>query len=408
MKKFKYRAMTKNGERIEGQYEANSKDDVLRMININGYYPLKIEEIRESKEIEFSFLDKVTTKDLAIFCRQFYTMLDAGVSIVNALDILATELPNKKLREILRDMDEDVKKGELLSASMVKHRKYFPQLLIKMIESGEISGNMDEMMLRMANHFEKENKINNKIKSAMTYPSVLSVVALGAVMFIMTFVMPTFIGMFEEEGIELPSITKFTIGASKFLSSNVVLIIITLAILAVLFNLYKKSSAGSNIISKLKLSLPIIGELNKKIIVSRFTRTLSTLLSSGVSLIHALPTVAGVLENKIAEDSILKIREDVVRGEALSKSIKEEEIFPNMLASMIKIGEESGSLDDILNKTADFYDEEVEQTIQTTTALIEPLLIVVMGLVIGLIIISIMLPMHYRYYYKSYYEPHYY
>ena len=393
MKKFKYRAMTKNGERIEGQYEAKSKDDVLRMINSNDYYPLKIEEVKESKEIEFSFLDKVTTKDLAIFCRQFYTMLDAGVSIVNALDILATELHNKKLKEILRDMDEDVKKGELLSVSMAKHKKYFPQLLIKMIESGEISGNMDEMMLRMANHFEKENKINNKIKSAMTYPSVLSVVALGAVMFIMTFVMPTFIGMFEEEGIELPSITKFTIGASKFLSSNVVLIIITLAILAVLFNLYKKSSAGSNIISKLKLSLPIIGELNKKIIVSRFTRTLSTLLSSGVSLIHALPTVAGVLENKIAEDSILKIREDVVRGEALSKSIKEEEIFPNMLASMIKIGEESGSLDDILNKTADFYDEEVEQTIQTTTALIEPLLIVVMGLVIGLIIISIMLPM---------------
>ena len=393
MKKFKYRAMTKNGERIEGQYEAKSKDDVLRMINSNDYYPLKIEEVKESKEIEFSFLDKVTTKDLAIFCRQFYTMLDAGVSIVNALDILATELHNKKLKEILRDMDEDVKKGELLSVSMAKHKKYFPQLLIKMIESGEISGNMDEMMLRMANHFEKENKINNKIKSAMTYPSVLSVVALGAVMFIMTFVMPTFIGMFEEEGIELPSITKFTIGASKFLSSNVVLIIITLAILAVLFNLYKKSSAGSNIISKLKLSLPIIGELNKKIIVSRFTRTLSTLLSSGVSLIHALPTVAGVLENKIAEDSILKIREDVVRGEALSKSIKEEEIFPNMLASMIKIGEESGSLDDILNKTADFYDEEVEQTVQTTTALIEPLLIVVMGLVIGLIIISIMLPM---------------
>ena len=393
MKKFKYRAMTKNGERIEGQYEANSKDDVLRMININGYYPLKIEEVRESKEIELSFLDKVTTKDLAIFCRQFYTMLDAGVSIVNALDILATELPNKKLREILRDMDEDVKKGELLSASMMKHKKYFPQLLIKMIESGEISGNMDEMMLRMANHFEKENKINNKVKSAMTYPSVLSVVALGAVMFIMTFVMPTFIGMFEEEGIELPTITKFTIGASKFLSNNVILIVIIMAILVVLFNFYKSTEVGSKQISKLKLTLPIIGELNKKIIVSRFTRTLSTLLASGVSLIHALPTVAGVLENKLAESSILKIREDVVRGETLSKSIREEQIFPNMLASMIKIGEESGSLDDILNKTADFYDEEVEQTIQTTTALIEPLLIAVMGLVIGLIVISIMLPM---------------
>lgn len=393
MKKFKYRAMTKNGERIEGKYEANSRDDVLRMMSANGYYPLKIDEIKESKEIEISFFDKVTTKDLAVFCRQFYTMLDAGVSIVNALDILSNELPNKKLKEALRDIDEDVKKGELLSTSMAKHKKYFPQLLIKMIESGEISGNMDEMMLRMANHFEKENRINNKVKSAMTYPAILSIVALVAVMFIMTFVMPTFIGMFEEEGIELPMITQFTIGTSKFLSSNIILILIIAAILAVLFSFYKNTESGTKKISSLKLSLPIIGELNKKIIVSRFTRTLSTLLYSGVSLIHALPTVAGVLENKIAEDSILKIREDIVRGEPLSKSIKEEDIFPNMLASMIKIGEESGSLDDILNKTADFYDEEVEQTIQTTTTLIEPLLIVVMGVVIGIIVISIMLPM---------------
>ena len=393
MKKFKYRAMTKSGERIEGKYEANSRDDVIRMMNANGYYPLKIEEITESKEIEISFFDKVTTKDLAVFCRQFYTMLNAGVSIVNALDILSNELPNKKLKNILKDIDEDVKKGALLSTSMAKHKKYFPQLLIKMTESGEISGNMDQMMLRMANHFEKENRINNKVKSAMTYPVVLSLIALVSIIFIMTFVMPTFIGMFEEEGIELPMITQFTIGTSKFLSSNIGLILIVFAILAVLFSIYKGTESGYRQMSRLKLSLPIIGNLNKKIIVSRFTRTLSTLVYSGVSLIHALPTVAGVLENKIAEESILKIREDIVRGEALSKSIKEEEIFPNMLASMIKIGEESGSLDDILNKTADFYDDEVEQTIQTTTTLIEPLLIVVMGVVIGIIVISIMLPM---------------
>ena len=356
MKKFIYRAMTKDGERLEGKYEADSSEDVLKMININGYYPLKIEEILESKEIEIRFLDKVKRKDLAIFCRQFYTMLDAGVSIVNALSILSNELPNKKLREILRRIEEDVKKGELLSTSMSSHSKYFPQLLIKMIESGEVSGNMDEMMLRMANHFEKENRINNKVKSAMTYPSILSVVAILAVVFIMTFVMPTFIGMFEEEGLDLPIITKITIGTSKFLSNNIILISILSAILVVIFNFYIKTEEGKLRISKLKISLPIIGNLNRKIIVSRFTRTLSTLLSSGVSLIHALPTVAGVLENKIAEETILKIRQNVIRGEALSISIKENDIFPNMLSSMIKIGEESGSFDEILNKTADFYD----------------------------------------------------
>lgn len=393
MKNFKYRAMKSDGTKIEGKFEANSKADVINMITTSGYYPLMVEEITESKQIEFKFLERVTKKDLAIFCRQFYTMLDAGVSITNAISILSNELPNKKLREILSEIEDDIKKGDTLSESMARHRKYFPQLLISMIESGEISGNVDEMMLRMSVHFEKEYKLNNKIKSAMTYPSVLSVVAVGAVMFIMTFVMPTFVEMFEEEGITLPIITKAMLGASKFLSNNLIFILIFIAILVVLFNAYKKTANGIIMMSKLKLKLPVIGTLNKKIIVSRFTRTLSTLMSAGVSLVHALPTVAGVLENKVAEDAILKIRERVVRGDGLSSPIRENDIFPKMLSSMIRIGEESGSLDDILNKTADFYDDEVEQAIQTATSLIEPLLIVVMGVVIGAIVISIMLPM---------------
>jgi type IV pilus assembly protein PilC len=393
MKVFKYRAMKSDGTKVEGRYEGLTRDDVINMITSSGYYPLKIEEIVESKYISFKAFDRVTTKDLAIFCRQFYTMLDAGVTIVNCLNILSTELPNKKLREILGDIEEDVKKGELLSVSMSRHKKYFPQLLIKMIESGEIGGNIDEMMLRMSIHFEKENKINKKVKSAMIYPSVLSIVAIVAVIFIMTFVMPSFIGMFEEEGITLPLITRFTIWISKFLSNNIILIIIAIVALLIAFNAYKNTPSGMLSISKLKLKLPVIGVLNNKIIVSRFTRTLSTLLSAGVSLIHALPTVAGVVENKVAEETIKKLREAVVRGDSLSSIIKEDKLFPNMLASMIKIGEESGSLDNILNKTADFYEDEVEQAIQTATALIEPILIVIMGLVIGVIVISIMLPM---------------
>ncbi|MCF0149581.1 MAG: type II secretion system F family protein [Clostridium sp.] len=393
MKKFKYRAMTKEGSKKEGTFEGGSRDDVVNMITSSGLYPLMIEEIIESKQIEIKLFQRVTTKDLAIFCRQFYTMLDAGVTITNCINILSSEIPNKKLREILSVIDGDVQKGELLSESMAKHKKYFPQLLISMVESGEVSGNIDEMMLRMSVHFEKENKLNNKVKSAMTYPSMLSIVAVVAVFFIMTFVMPTFVEMFEGEGITLPLITKILLGTSKFLSNNLILILIFIGIVIVLFNIYKKSPNGIVNMSKLKLKLPIIGDLNKKIIVSRFTRTLSTLLASGVSLVQALPTVAGVLENKIAEDAMMKIRDRVVRGDGLSSPIRENDIFPKMLSSMIKIGEESGSLEEILNKTADFYDDEVEQAIQTTTSLIEPLLIVVMGVVIGTIVISIMLPM---------------
>ncbi len=393
MKKFKYRAMKKDGTKIEGNFEGSSRDDVVNMITSSGYYPLMIEEIIESKEIEIKLFQRVTTKDLAILCRQFYTMLDAGVTITNCINILSNEIPNKKLRELLAIIDDDVQKGELLSESMGKHKKYFPQLLISMIESGEVSGNIDEMMLRMSVHFEKENKLNNKVKSAMTYPSMLSIVAVVAVFFIMTFVMPTFVEMFEGEGIDLPLITKILLGTSKFLSNNLILILIFIGIVIVLFNIYKKSPNGIVNMSKLKLKLPIIGDLNKKIIVSRFTRTLSTLLASGVSLVQALPTVAGVLENKVAEDAIMKIRDRVVRGDGLSSPIRENNIFPKMLSSMIKIGEESGSLEEILNKTADFYDDEVEQAVQTTTSMIEPLLIVVMGVVIGGIVISIMLPM---------------
>ena len=393
MAKFKYRAMSGNGKNIEGNHVANSRDEVIQMITSNGYYPLMIEEVVESTNIELGFGEKVTTKDIAIFCRQLYTMIDAGVSINRSLNIMANQLTNKKLRKVTVQIEEDVKKGEMLSAAIKKHDDVFPQLLISMVESGEISGNLDTMMLRMSTHFEKENKLNNKIKTAMTYPTVLGIVAVCAVMFIMTFVMPTFIEMFESEGVVLPLSTQILINLSSILQKNILFIIVIIICFFVAFKFYSRTNHGIYTISKLKLHLPIIGELNKKIIVSRFTRTLSTLIASGVSLVHSLPVVAGVLENKIAEDAINKVREEVTKGEGLSEPIKEAGIFPEMLSSMINIGEETGQLDEILNKTADFYDDEVEQAIQTTTALIEPLLIVVMGLVIGFIVISIMLPM---------------
>ncbi|VYU68656.1 type II secretion system F family protein [Clostridium tertium] len=393
MKSFKYRAMKGDGTKVEGRFEGESREEVINMITSNGYYPLKIEEIIESQKIEFNLFGKITTKDLAIFCRQFYTMLEAGVSIVSCLDILSAEISNKKLREVIIEVTEDVKKGDTLSGSMAKYPKVFPQILVKMVESGEVAGNIDEMMKRLSIHFEKEYKLNNKIKSSMIYPAVLSVVAVAAVIFIMTFVMPTFIQMFEGEGIELPLITKVLISVSKFMSSNWILLFIILIAIIIGFNIYRKTPAGYASLSRLKLSLPVLGKLNQKIIVSRYTRTLSTLLSAGVSLVHALPTVAGVVGNKVAEETIMRTREKVVRGDSLSSTIFEEKIFPTMLASMVKIGEESGALDDLLNKTADFYDDEVEQAIQTSTALIEPILIVFMGVTIGIIVISIMLPM---------------
>lgn len=393
MAKFKYRAMGSEGNKITGDYEAASKDEVIAMITSNGYYPLMVQQIEESTKIEFNLFAKVTTKDIAIFCRQLYTMLDVGVSINKALNIMSGQIENKLLKEAVKDIEERVKKGEMLSEAMKKHQEIFPKLLIAMVQSGEISGNLDTMMLRMSNHYEKDTKINNKIKSAMIYPAVLSLVAVVAIMFIMIYVMPTFIEMFESEGVNLPFTTKMLLGLSGFLSNNLLLILILTITIYVLFTYYKRTDQGIYTLSNLKLKLPVIGKLNKKIIVSRFTRTLSTLIASGVSLIHALPVVGEVLGNKVAEDALLKIKEEVVKGSGLSGPIRECGIFPEMLSSMVTIGEETGQLDEILNKTADFYDEEVEQAIIATTSLLEPILIVVMGLIIGFIVISVMLPM---------------
>ena len=392
MNTYSYRAMKDDGKKLEGMYEANSRDEVVEMITANGFYPLKVEEVTKGKKTEIRLNNRVTTKDLAIFCRQLYTMLDAGVSITNSLNMLAMQLPSPRLRTILSKIEESVKKGEMLSVAM-KRYKEFPQLLISMVESGESTGSIDTMMLRMASHFEKETKTNNKVKSAMIYPICLAVVAVAAVMFILTFVMPTFAELFEENGADLPFITSAMIGASDFLKSYWFIIVAIIAIIVVAIKAYAETEDGKVRFSALALKFPIVANLNKKVIVARFTRTLATLLSAGISLVQALPIVSAVLGNRIAQQDLDRIRERVVRGDGLSAPIAESDIFPDMLASMVRIGEESGALDDILNKTADFYEEEVDQAITQTTELMQPIVIVIMGIVVGIMVMGIMLPM---------------
>ncbi len=393
MAKFKYRAMNSDGEKIEGSYEADSKNEVIDFISGNGYYPLKVEEVIESTNITLNFNKKVKLKDLSVFCRQFYTMLNAGVPILTCLEILSSQIENQKLRQATKEVNDDVAKGEVLSDSMRKHSNVFPELLVSLVASGEASGNLEDIMLRMATHYEKENKITNKVKSALIYPTVLGIVSIGAVVFILTYVMPTFTEIFEQSGTVLPWSTKFLLALSSGIKNYWYYIIIVIGLAAFGLNIFLKSDEGKYISSDLKLKLPILKKLNQMIIVSRFTRTLSTLIASGLPLIEALKIVSEVAGNKLAEAEILKIRDKVVKGESLYTSMRESGIFPEMLYSMVKIGEETGALDDILNKTADFYDEELEAIIQTSVALMEPVLIVIMGLIIGFMVASIMIPM---------------
>ncbi|HAT4280097.1 TPA: type II secretion system F family protein [Clostridium perfringens] len=393
MANFKYKAINSEGQRIEGSQSADSESQVREMLLSNQYYPLSIEKENSKNKISFSFNRKVKLKDIAVFCRQFYVMLDSGLSIGKALNILIEQGEKAKIREALIGVNGDLKRGETLASSMRKRKDVFPNLLTSMIDAGERSGNLDIILKRMAEYYEKETKIRGKIKSAMIYPIVLGVVAIIAITFILTFVMPTFVQMFEENNVDLPMSTKMVLGTSKMLGKYGIIIFLILVTAIILLGKYLKSEEGQYKLSIINLKIPVIKKLTQKIIVSRFTRTMGIVSSSGMSLVTSIEIVASVVGNKIAEKELLKVKEKVLKGEGLGDSIMKIKIFPPMLASMVKVGEEAGSLDSILDKTADFYDDELEREIQTATALIEPAMIVVMGIIIGFLLISILTPM---------------
>ncbi|MGU8637389.1 type II secretion system F family protein [Clostridium perfringens] len=390
---FKYKAINSEGQRIEGSQSADSENQIREMLLSNQYYPLSIEKENSKSKKSFSFNSKVKLKDIAVFCRQFYVMLDSGLSIGKALNILIEQCEKPKLREALIGVNGELKRGETLASSMRKRKDVFPNLLTSMIDAGERSGNLDIILKRMSEYYEKETKIRGKIKSAMIYPIVLGVVAIISITFILTFVMPTFVQMFEENNVDLPMSTKMVLETSKVLGKYGIIIFLILVTAIILLGKYLKSEEGQYKLSSINLKIPVIKKLTQKIIVSRFTRTMGIVSSSGMSLVTSIEIVASVVGNKIAEKELLKVKEKVLKGEGLGDSIMNIKIFPPMLASMVKIGEEAGSLDSILDKTADFYDDELEREIKTATALIEPIMIVLMGIIIGFLLISILTPM---------------
>ncbi len=390
---FEYRAVTESGQVVEGIHEAHNEQEVLAMLRDNEYMPISIELKREEKPVSSYFSKKVTKKDIAVYCRQFFTMLNAGVSIVKCLDILEVQTENRVMKKATRATYDDVQKGMTLSEAMRKHEKVFPNLLVNMVEAGEVSGSLDVIMERMALHYEKENKIENKIKGAMVYPIVLGVVSIAVVVFLLVAVMPTFIGMFESSGVELPTPTKILLNISHSLKNQWYMYLALIIVITLGIGYLGKKESGRLFIDGLKLRIPIFKDTNIKVATSRFTRTLSTLLSSGIPLIQALDVVSKIVNNKLLSNRLEKVKEEVRKGIPLSRTIKEIKIFPPMVDSMIKIGEESGSLDEILNKSADFYDEEVEVAIQKMTEMLQPLLVIVMALIVGFIVIAMALPM---------------
>lgn len=395
MPNFKYIAMDNKGKRMKGTFTAGSANDVSEMLKEKRFFPVSIEEDKTTKGSDdiLERFSKVTVKDLAIFCRQFYAMLNAGIPIINCIDIIQQQTTKKRFQKVILDLFEQLQKGYTFSEALKQNSDVFPSIMINMVEAGEVSGNLDLIMDRLSQHFEKEFKINNKIKSSMAYPAVLAFVTVGVVVFLLVGVMPTFISMFEGSGVPLPGPTILLMNISAFIKNRWYVI---LGVIALIVYLFIKSRENE----KLRLGqdkfllqrMPILRDVNSKIVSSRFTRTMSTLMGSGVELLTSIEITSRVTGNKYVESILAKVSDDVKKGVSMSEPLKKYGIFPPMIPSMIKIGEDSGSLDNILDKTANFYDDELENAIQKLTTMLEPLMIVVMGAVVGFIVIAMMMP----------------
>lgn len=401
MPEYAYKVQDLSGKITRGIMNADSKKEVIDSLRNRGMYPIDINEKNAlTKDIDFSKFEKVTLKDISVFCRQFATIIEAGIPVVNSLDILRQQTENKKLKAIVASSFEEVQKGRALS-SVLREHKEFPLLFINMVEAGEASGQLENMLGRMADYYEKEFKLRNKIKSALTYPIAISVVAIAVVIFLVTSIIPIFTGMIVSGGGKIPLPTRMLLGISHGISHYWYIILLCIALIVYCISKYIHTADGRYRYHKFLLHAPIIGKIQNKIITSRFSRTLSILLTSGIPVIQAMDIVEKTVTNAVVERGIEKCKEEIKRGAGLSKPIANMGIFPPMLTQMASIGEESGEVDEMLKKVADFYDEEVDTAVGNMTSVIEPVIIVFLAVVVGFILIAMVMPMFDMYQYVA-------
>lgn len=389
---YSYEAVNDSGKVFKSIYEADNREDVLEMLREKGLYPIKVDETL-NREINFLFSpEQIKTRDLAFFCRQISALLDAGIPIADALQIISQQIINKKLRVVISEIAEEVLTGVPFSEAMQK-QKIFPELLVQMISSGEASGTLNNVMRRMAEDYEKEYGLKKKISGAMIYPILIMVVAVVAVVFVLTSVMPRFVEMFASANLKLPIATQILLNISEFLQHYCLYLFIALVLLIFAVIKYSHTSHGRFWFDIFKLNIPIIGKIYKKLISARFTRTLSSLLKSGIPLIQSLDYVASVVGNKVVKGKVLKIKEEIEKGANLTESVRKADFFEPVVIHMVKIGEDSGQLDEVMENTSQIYDQEVESAVQGISSIIEPLMIIFMAVIVGALVLSIVSPM---------------
>ncbi len=390
MAKYNYRAMDANGKIKKGTVDANTEEAAKTKLRNEG---LNITEFGESKDIGFGIGKKgVKNKDLSVFCKQFAAVLRAGVPIIQALDMMGTSMENPTLKKAIEEAEIHVQKGGTLADALKLNPKVFPEMLSNMVAAGESSGKMEICFERMADQFEKAGHIEGKIKSAMMYPIVILVVVAGVVTLMLTSVVPTFAEMFEEMGAKLPAATTMLVNASNFLTKRWYVVLLIVVALVVAIKMFAKTDFGQEFNGNLALKMPIFGNLNVKTSAAQFSRTFATLLASGIPMVDAIEQTANVMKNKVIRDKLKDCKVQVMRGVPLSKPIKDMDIFPPMLPQMMHIGEETGNIEDMMEKVADFYEDEVDLATEALTSAMEPLIIVVMAVVVGAMVVAIYSP----------------
>ncbi len=391
MAKYAYSARpATGGDILTGEVELASKDEVLAYLHRQKLIPVSVRE--RDKQITIQFGTGVSTKDIVIFTRQFATMINAGLPLVQSLDILAEQSENANLKKTIQEVLYDVESGHTLADALARHKKVFSELYVNMVAAGEAGGILDTILLRLAVFLEKNEQLRRKIKGAMIYPGVILSVAVGAVAVLLIFVIPTFQGMFDSAGIALPLPTRLVIAMSAILKgywwafgAGIVGIVLGL-------RSARTTDGGRLAIDRLFLAMPLLGGLQRKAAVARFTRTLGTLVASGVSILDGLEITAKTAGNRVIHDAVMGSRTSIAGGETISGPLKESGVFPPMVVQMVNVGEQTGGLDEMLGKVADFYEEEVDQAVESLLAAMEPIMVVLLGVLVGGMIVAMYLP----------------
>ena len=394
---FAYKVRDRGGKLLEGTLEADSQQLLIGKLRSMGYMPIDIQQQSSqtmSRDLRMPFFgSRVKLKDVAVMSRQFATMINSGLALLRALNILADQTESKPLAAIINQVRIDVEKGSSLSAALSRHPKAFSRLYVAMVRAGEIGGALDSVLLRLAETIEKQVELRRKVRSAMTYPIVVMVLVLLIVTAMLLFIIPMFKGLYAELGGVLPLPTRVLLGASAVLRTFWWMMFGVGFGISWGFRRWIKTEGGRQKWDTIKLRVPVMGLLVRKSALARFSRTLSALVRSGVPILESLDIVAETAGNYVVATAVRETQAAVKRGDPLSKKLEDHPVFPPMVVQMIAVGEETGALDEMLDKIADFYDQEVEATVEALTSLIEPLLIVVMGACVGGMVISLYLPM---------------